>query len=196
MHVPGLAVWAAQVERKSEPWEPHTVGQPVHHQEVLGFTTGRPRPRLWRGVQAAAQRQAQHRPAQPGPAGTVFGVADKEIRVNIFFQNTNTIQSILWVRKGENQHVIAVLKIFLSLRLSDPATCCSATLLFVMFVSHKPLKIEVVNDQPTHFLLNTPPSHPLPKTKMLSSLALTSILFRTQPVIIEAEKKGIAIIFI
>lgn len=47
----------------------------------------------------------------------------------------------------------------------------SAAFVFVMFVPHKSLKIEVVNDQPTHFLLNTPPSHPLPETKMLSSLA-------------------------
>lgn len=76
-----------------------------------------------------------------------------------------------------------------SLRLSDPTTCSSKQPSSLSYLCpHKSLKIEVVNDQPTHFLLNTPPSHPLPETK-LSSLALTSILFRTYPVIIEAEKK-------
>lgn len=76
-----------------------------------------------------------------------------------------------------------------TLCLSATTTCSSQQPSFVIFTSHKSLKIAVVNDRPTHFLLNTPPSRPLPKTKMLSSLALTSILFRTYPVIIEAEKK-------
>lgn len=66
---PGLALWAAQVEREPEPGEPHTVGEPVHHQEVPGVIAGRQRPGVRGRVEAAAQRKAPHRPARPRPAG-------------------------------------------------------------------------------------------------------------------------------
>lgn len=75
-------------------------------------------------------------------------------------------------------------------RLSAATTCSSQQPSFVIFASQKSLKIAVVNEQPTHFLLKHSPIPPSPqKTIMLSSLAPTSILFRTYPVIIEAEKK-------
>ena len=69
-------------------------------------------------------------------------------------------------------------------------------LLFVIFVSHKSLKIEVVNDQPTHFLLNTPPSHPLlANPKALQSGPDLNIIQNTACNYWSREK-GIAIIFI
>lgn len=110
-------------------------------------------------------------------------VQEKDTNQSVFTSEKNVRTSVWFLG--------AVKKSFLCLPPSvwSHHLLLSAALLFVIFVSHKSLKIEVVNDQPTHFLLNTPPSHPLLKTKMLSSLALTSILFRTYPVIIEAEKK-------
>lgn len=60
------------MEGESEPRQPHAVGEPVHHPEVPGFTAGRPGPGLRGRVQAAAQRQAPHRPPHPGPAGKIL----------------------------------------------------------------------------------------------------------------------------
>ena len=76
--------------------------------------------------------------------------------------------------------------------LSDPThhLLLRADLLCVILVSHKSLKIEVVNDQPTHFLLNTPPSHPLPETKTLSSLARNLNIIQNIPCNYWRREKG------
>lgn len=184
--VPGLAMWAAQVEGEPKPWEPHPVGEPVHHPKVPGLAAGRQRPGLWGGVEAAAQRTAPHGPAHPRAAGKGVSVPRWQKAIWACFTN---LCFFLEVRKRESRRRKEL--------VWSHHLLLSASLLVVMFVSHKSLKIEVVNDQPTHFLLNTPPSHPLPKTSMFPRLALTSILFSyTACNYWSREKKGIAIIFI
>lgn len=58
----GLAVRATSVEGEPQPWEPHSVGEPVHHQEVPDAAAGRQRSCVRGGVQTPSQREAAHRP--------------------------------------------------------------------------------------------------------------------------------------
>lgn len=69
----GLAVWTAQMEREPQPWEPYTLGEPVHHQEVPGAAAGWQRPGLRGRGQTAAQWPATQCASLPRPGGTNTG---------------------------------------------------------------------------------------------------------------------------